>query len=154
MKASKIVLGVLIGVLAIAAGTFFYSRPKPEQVFRANLTDAQKALVTLRRAETAYQQSSQGYKYLSAKKSGGKMIYSGTWSEMKLPEVDTSTGFDYECLPAKGVCQATETGKTGPEVNGIRIDIESGVYSCLGSYRPMTTEGFDGSPVVVACQAS
>jgi len=150
----KIVIILIFLACAIAAWFFIMnSRREPEQEFRANLTDAQKILVTLRRAETAYQQSTQGYKFVSARKSGGKMIYSEGWNEMKLPSVEVSTGFDYECQPAEGVCQATEIGKTGLEGNGIRIDIESGVYACLGTYKPVTTEGFDGTLVTVACQA-
>ncbi len=153
MKIPKAVILVLLVLVpaAIAAGIFFFrSRPEPEQEFRANLTEAQKMLVMLRRAETAYQQSTQGYQYISAKKSGGKMIYSDGWNRMKLPDVEASTGFDYECRPAEGVCQATETGPAG---NGIQINIETGAYACLGSYKPVTTEGFDGTLVTIACQA-
>jgi len=148
-----LVLLVLVPAV-LAAGIFFFRpKPEPEQEFRANLTDAQKVLMTLRRAETAYQQSTQSYRSVSAKKSDGKMIYSGGWNEMKLPNVEASTGFDYECLPADGACQAIETGKKGPSGNGIRIDIETGAYDCLGAYKPVTTEGFDGTLVTVACQA-
>lgn len=148
---------VFLGLVtvAIAVGILlFRSKPEPEQAFRANLTEAQKMLVTLRRAETAHQQFPQGYKDIFAKKSSGKMIYSEGWSAMKLPSVEASTGFDFECLPAEGSCQATEIGKMGPVANGIRIDVATGVFSCLGSYKPVMTEGFDGAPVVVACQAS
>ncbi|MFA7255360.1 MAG: hypothetical protein WC133_04610 [Candidatus Omnitrophota bacterium] len=144
---STIVILVLILAAAAAGIFFFHARPAPEQVFRANLTDAQKVLVMLRRAETAYQQSTQEYKYVSAKRSDGKMIYSEGWNSMKLPNVEASVGFDYECRPADGACQAMEAG------NGIRIDIETGAYACLGSYKPVTTEGFDGTFVIVACQA-
>jgi len=138
----------------IAAGIFFFrSKPEPEQVFRANLTEAQKVLVTLRRAESAFQESSQSYKDISAKKIDGEMVYSTGWKEMKLPDVEAGTGFDYECLSAGGVCQALETAKTGPTGSGIRINIETGTYDCLGAYKPVTTEGFDGTLVTVACQA-
>lgn len=156
MKTSKILMIVVLifALVAIAAGVlFFHSRPAPEQEFRANLTDAQKVLVMLRRAETAFQQDAKSYKHVFARKSAGKVIYSEGWNEMKLPDVEAGTGFDYECLPAEGTCQATETGKTGPAGNGIRIDIESGSYDCLGAYKPVTTEGFDGTLVTVACQA-
>jgi len=150
----KIVFLILLLIVTVAAGVFsLRSRQEPEQVFRANLTDAQKMLVMLRRAETVFQQSANGYKYISAKKRDGKMIYSEGWSAMNLPEAEIRTGFDYECLPAEGICQAIEIGKTGPATNAIRIGIESGVYSCLGAYKPVTTEGFDGTPVIVACQA-
>jgi len=153
MKISKVVIILIMIVVAaaIAAGIFFFrSRPEPEQAFRANLTEAQKMLVTLRRAQTAFQQSAQSYKYVSARKSGRKMIYSEGWGEMKLPNVEASTGFDYECLPPEGVCQATETGPSG---NGVRIDIEAGSYDCLGAYKPVTTEGFDGSEITVGCRS-
>jgi hypothetical protein len=154
LKKSLIFIIIFMVGIGLAVGIFFLrSRPEPEQESRANLTEAQKMLVMLRRAEAAYQQSTQGYKVVSARKSGGKMIYSEGWSEMKLPNVEASTGFDYECLPAEGTCQAIETGKTGTAVNGIRIDIESGEYDCLGAYKPVTTEGFDGTLVTVACQA-
>ncbi|MEI7751126.1 MAG: hypothetical protein WCJ71_03445 [Candidatus Omnitrophota bacterium] len=150
----KIVFIIILGACAFAAWFFIMnSRRQPEQEFRANLTDAQKILVTLRRAELAYQEATQGYKIVSASKSSGKMAYSEGWNEMKLPNVEASTGFDYECQPAEGFCQATEIGKMGPAGNGIRIDIESGIYSCLGTYKPVTTEGFDGTLVTVACQA-
>jgi hypothetical protein len=156
MKIPKAVIFifVVLTLAGLAAGIFiFRARPEPEQTFRANLTDAQKVLVMLRRAEDAYQQTAQSYKYVSARKSGGEMIHSEGWNEMKLANVDASTGFDYECLPQEGACQATETGKAGPDANGIRIDIETGAYTCLGSYKPVTTEGFDGTLVTVACQA-
>jgi len=157
MKIPKAVFGVLLVFIpvAIAAGIFFFhSRPEPEQAFRANLSNAQKMLVMLRRAEIVNQQSGQGYKVISAKENKGKMSYSEGWTAMKLPNVETDTGFDYECLPPEGVCQATEAGKTGSVANGIRIHIASGAYSCLGAYKPVTTEGFGGAPVVVACQDS
>ena len=150
----KIVFILILGACALAAWFFIMnSRRQPEQEFRANLTDAQKILVTLRRAELAYQEATQGYKIVSARKSSGKKAYSDGWNEMKLPNVEASTGFDYECQPAEGFCQATEIVKMGPVGNGIRIDIESGIYSCLGTYKPVTTEGFDGTLVTVACQA-
>lgn len=153
MKKLVIFLGIILISGGIAAGIFFFhSRPEPGQEFRANLTDAQKMLVMLRRAETAYQQSSNVYKYISAKKIGGKVIYSEGWSSLNLPEVETRTGFNFECLPSEGICQATEIGKAGPVGNGIRIDIESGAYECLGSYKPVTTQGFDGSEIVIGCR--
>ena len=150
----KILYLVLLASLFSFMFFLFRPRPEPEQKFRANLTEAQKMLVTLRRAETAYQQSTQAYRPLSARKIGEKRIYTPGWNEMKLPNVEASTGFDYECLPAEGACQATETGRIGPGGNGIRIDIATGAYVCLGSYKPVTTEGFDGKLVTVACQAS
>ena len=157
LKIPKVVI-IAIGVVAaaaIAAGIFFFhSRPEPEQVFRANLTEAQKVLVTLRRAETAFQQGANSYKYLSARKSSREMIYSAGWNAMKLPEVVIETGFDYECLPAEGICQATETANAGPTGNGIRINIETGAFDCLGTYKPVTTHGFDGSEITVGCRAS
>ena len=150
----KIIFFILVLAFIIAVGiVFFRSRTEPEQVFRANLTEAQKILVMLRRSEVAFGQSTQGYRYVSARKSGGKMIYSEGWRGMKLPVFETNTGFDYECLPAEGVCQATETGKTGASGNGIRINIKTGAYTCLGAYKPVTTEGFNGTLVTVACQA-
>jgi len=155
MKNSKIIiLALLLFVLgAIAAGVFFFhSKTESGQELRANLSEVQKMLVTLRRAETAYQESTQGYKAVSAKKIGGKIIYSEGWNEINLPEVEIRTGFDYECLPAEGACRATEAEKTGPVADGIRIDIGTGAYSCLGAYKPVTTEGFDGTLVTVACQ--
>ena len=154
-KKSLILLGIIFVVAGVAAGIFFFrSGPEPEQVFRANLTDAQKNLATLRRAETAYRESNQSYKYISARLSGGKMIYSEGWYAMRLPEVDVRAGFDYECLPPGGVCQALETGKMGLTGNGIRVDIETGVYACSGAYQPVTTEGFDGTEVTVGCRVS
>lgn len=153
MKKTIIFVIVVLVVVGIAFGiSFFHARPAPEQVFRANLTEAQKVLVTLRRAETAYHESSQGYKDVFARMSGGKMIYSEGWSAMKLPNVEAGTGFDYECLSAQGSCQATEAGKTAPSGNGIKIDIKTGAYVCLGTYQPVTTEGFDGTEVTVGCR--
>ena len=83
-----------------------------------------------------------------------KVVYSEGWKAMKLPNVEANTGFDYECRPADGVCQATETGTEGPVANGIRIDIETGEYACLGAYKPVTTQGFDGAEITVGCRAS
>lgn len=155
MKKSIIFFLVIILVgIGIAAGIYLFSaRLKPEQAFRANLTDAQKMLVMLCRAEKAYHQSSKNYEYISAKKSGGKTIYSQGWSAMKLPDVEENSGFDYECIPAEGGCRANEVVGEGLSGNGIQIDIESGAYTCFGSYKPVTTEGFDGTLVTVACQA-
>ena len=156
MKIPKVVMMALLVLVpvAIAAGIFFHSGPEMGQGGRSNLTEAQKMLVTLRRAQTAFQQSTHVYKDISAKKSGGKMIYSDGWNAMKLPSLEASTGFDFKCLPAEHACRALEPGKTGLAASGIRIDLETGIFSCLGSYKPVTTEGFDGVPVVVACQAS
>jgi hypothetical protein len=157
MKISKVVVlaVVIIAPVVIAAGIFFFqAKSEPELAFRSDLTNAQKILVMLRRAEMAVLQTTKSYKAISAKKIDGKMIYSAGWSEMKLPNVAASSGFDYECLPAEGVCQAIETGKMGPTGNGIRIDIGTGAYACMGAYQPVKTEGFNGAPVVVACQAS
>ncbi len=151
----KMAMVVLLLALAFASWIFFFRlAPKSEREFRANLTDAQKMLVTLRGAETAYQQSQQAYQYVSATRKDRNMVYSEGWVGMRLPNVDANAGFDYECLPPEGVCQALESGKLGPNGNGIRIDIESGVYSCLGAYKPVMTEGFDGTRVTVACQAA
>ena len=157
MKIPKVVVLALVFLVpaAIVAGIFFFrSRPEPEQVFRANLAEAQKMLVTLRRAEMVYGQGPGVSPSISARKTGSQMIYSPGWRSMKLPNAEANTGFDYECIPATGSCQATEAGKTGPTVSGIRIDIQAGSFSCLGSYKPVTTQGFDGAPVVVGCQAS
>jgi len=150
----KVAVVVILLALAFASWIFFFwLAPKSEQAFRANLTDAQKILVMLRGAEAAHQQSQQAYQYVSAIRKSGNMLYSEGWVGMRLPNVDANAGFDYECLPAEGICQALEVGKSGPNANGVRIDIGSGVYSCLGSYRPVMTEGFDGARVTVACQA-
>lgn len=154
MKKVVIFVFILAG-LGIGAGFFLLkSRPEPEQVFRANVTEAQKMLVTLRRAQTVYRQETGAgvFRDVAVRRNGGKMVYSEGWKAMKLPEADLKTGFDYECAPAEGSCRALETGKEGPASSGIRIDIESGVFTCLGTYRSVTTEGFDGKPVVVACQ--
>ena len=156
MKISKAVVPVILGLVLVASAAWIYylhARPEPEQAFRANLINAQKVLVTLRRSEAAYQQGANSYKYISAKKNAQGMIYSAGWSAMKLPEVEINTGFDFDCLPAEGVCRAIDTEKTGLTGNGIQIDIETGAYTCLGSYKPVTTEGFDGARVTVACQA-
>ena len=49
----KVIILVLFLIPVLAAGIFFFRFiPKLEREFRANLTDAQKILVTLRRAET------------------------------------------------------------------------------------------------------
>jgi len=153
-KAAVLVLLFLVPAV-IASGIFFFrSRPEPEQVFRANLAEAQKMLVTLRRAEMANGQGPGVSPSISARKTGSQMSYSPGWRAMKLPHVEANTGFDYECVPAAGFCQATEAGKTGPTASGIRIDIQTGVFSCLGSYKPVTTQGFDGSSLVVSCQTS
>jgi hypothetical protein len=157
MKNPKVVISILLILILVAMAVgifFFHSKRESGQELRANLSEVQKMLVTLRRAETAYQESTQGYKAVSAKKIGGKMVYSEGWNEINLPEVEMRTGFDYECLPVEGACRATEAEKTGPVADGIRIDIGTGAYSCLGAYKPVTTEGFDGALVTVACQAS
>ncbi len=158
MKSKKILFAFLI-ILAVlgsaaAVGYFIFSRPEPEVVFRANLTEAQKMLEIMRRAEIAYAQSSSRYQTISAKKDAGKkVVYSDGWREMKLPEIDRGAGFDYECLTEEGACQAIEIGEKGASGNGVRIDIETGIYECLGVYKPVTTEGFDGELVTVACQS-
>ena len=140
---------------AVLAGAIFYFhyRPVPAQVLRANLTDAQKMLVTLRRAAMAYQQSHQSYPAISAKTNHGKTFYSDDWRAMRLPDVLPQTGFDYECLSEEVSCRALESGKESSPRSGIQIDMNTGVFSCLGDYKPVTTEGLDGSSVVVACQA-
>ena len=153
----KVIIFVLIlAGLGIGAGFFLLrSRPEPEQVLRANVTEAQKMLVTLRRAQTVYRQETgaSAFQYIAARRNSGKMVYSEKWKAMKLPEADLKTGFDYECAPVEGSCRALEAGKEGPTGNGIRIDIASGIFTCLGMYQPVTTQGFDGRSVVVACQA-
>lgn len=150
----KVVFIILLLMAVLAAAVFFFRpRPEPEQVFRANLTEAQKVLGILRRAEMAYQQSTQSYKDASAKISDGKWVYSDGWRALKLPGVETSSGFDYECVASKFFCRALESEKESPFTSGIQIDIKTGAFSCLGSYKPVTTEGFNGAPVVVACQA-
>ena len=155
MKTSKILIPVLLILAAAAVGIFFFhSKPGTGRVLRANLTEAQKMLATLRRAQMAYQKPLQGYNAVFAKNSGGKMLYSDGWNAMKLPSVEASAGFDFECLPTEHVCRALEPGKTGQAASGIQIDLGTGIFSCLGIYKPVTTEGYDSVPVVVACQAS
>lgn len=157
MKKLKFFLFIIVTIALTGAGIgfyFFYSRPEPEVVFRANLTEAQKMLEIMRRAEIAYEQSAGRYQAISAKKDAEKKVtYSDGWRAMKLPEIDASAGFDYECLMDEGVCQAIETGGKGDSGNGVRIDIETGIYDCMGVYKPVTTEGFDGELVTVACQS-
>jgi len=144
---------VTAGFLGVVGFYFFYNKPAPEQVFRANLTEAQKTLEILRRAELTHRQSAGSYRAISAKNISGQVVYSGGWADLRLPEVDAGTGFDFECLSDDGACVAVESGQSISSGNGIRIDIETGAYECFGSFIPVTTEGFGGELITIACQS-
>jgi len=142
----------LIGGALIAVGVFvFLHFQNSERVSLGNVNDAQKILMTLRRAQNAVGQTGTG-EDLFARPQGGEVLYSKNWEMLRLPKVEVLAGFAYECLTASGFCQAFEIKKNVRTGNGIKIELGSGALLCLGKYQPVTTEGLDGKPVTVACQ--
>jgi len=153
MKNSKWLLIFLWGVVAVAVvvGVFAFYRPKVFQSFsQADLDGAQKVLMTLRRVQKAVGAEQE----IFSKIQEGKRIYSKDWEFLRLPMIEGTKGFAYECFPKEGFCEALELRDDVRSGNALRVELDSGVLSCLGAYRAVTTQGMDEKPVVVACRMS
>lgn len=151
MKRSNGVILLLWGVvlIAVVVGVFVFQRPKVFDEFsQEDLDAAQKVLMTLRRVQKAVGAE----QAIFSKIEDGKRIYSKDWEFLRLPMIEGSKGFAYECFPKDGFCEALELKDKVRSGNALRVELDSGVLSCLGTYRTVTTRGLDEKPVTIACR--
>lgn len=152
----KIIFWVIAGALLAGASAFFVvsriGKTAPENA-KSAMIEAQRLLGLLKRTEESQALSEDGGTFieLSAIRRQGRFQYSEGWKRLSLPAIREGLGFNFRCS-ADGTCLAMEVRGDSETGSGIGCDVSSGDYECYGEFAPVTTQGFDGSEVVVGCK--
>lgn len=146
---------VLIVTVLIAGAVFLILKPQlsgsGREDDRLSLFEAQRILGLIKRIEAAAGEE-EGFIEASAVRKENRFEYSPGWAKLNMPKIRESLPFNFRC-GEDGLCVAMEVEKGRETGSGIGCDAGTGAFRCYGAFQPVTTQGFNGTEIVVGCQS-